>query len=643
MDGGGMTERSTPKALKPHQRKAFDAVMAAIGDGGRAQISMACGTGKTLVGLRTAEAVHQRVAGGRVLVLVPSLGLIDQTVRAWRADTAGTFDAFAFCSDKRAAAEDIAAEQLSIPSTTTPQVLADWLDGRSNDRLVVVFCTYQSTVRLADIHHDRAHEWDVVVVDEAHRTAGEMTKPFGTILHDHLIPAQRRLFMTATPRVHTSSSVTVDGGGDATTVASMDDTSLYGSRVYELTFGQAIAQDLLSPYQVAIVVVTDDDVARLIANPSYDTTLADGGELSVQEIAGQIALARASEQFGLHRIIVFHNTISASKRFASAYSDIAGSILNSAFAHGTTVRHLDGSATADERRTCLTQLGGTGDDAYMVVTNSKVLTEGINVPALDAIMFAQPRSSQIDVTQAVGRAIRKHPRRNHPSVIVLPVYLTPDDDPETAVDDTNFRAAAQTLRALQDHDQQLEFNIAAARRSLATPGNHPRLPDNVTVLADSGVVDSIAGALTVRLIQVVSDPFEEGVAYLHRYVAEHGTSRPPYDAVIDGYRIGQWVTNRRSEYKAGRLDADRIHRLETEFPDWVWSVNDAEFEEGITRLHRYVAEHGTSRPPYDAVIDGYRIGQWVTNRRSEYKAGRLDADRIHRLETEFPDWVWSAQ
>ena len=137
--------------------------------------------------------------------------------------------------------------------------------------------------------------------------------------------------------------------------------------------------------------------------------------------------------------------------------------------------------------------------------------------------------------------------------------------------------------------------------------------------------------------------FEVGVAHLHDYVAAHGSSSPPRGARIDGFPIDVWVTSRRTDYRKGRLSAERIERLETEFPDWRWSVRDAQFDAGLAHLRHYVATHGTSTVGQHEVIDGFALGQWVTNRRADYRTGRMSAERIALFEREFPDWQWSPQ
>ncbi|MGW6033340.1 helicase associated domain-containing protein [Gordonia terrae] len=137
--------------------------------------------------------------------------------------------------------------------------------------------------------------------------------------------------------------------------------------------------------------------------------------------------------------------------------------------------------------------------------------------------------------------------------------------------------------------------------------------------------------------------FDTGIAHLHHYAAMHGSSSPPRGATIDGFAIGQWVVNRRAEYRRGHLSAERIRRLETEFPGWVWNVRDAMFDVGLTHLRRFAAVHGTSNAGEGDVVDGFEIGTWVASRRADYRKGRLSAARIRRIETEFPDWQWLPQ
>ena len=137
--------------------------------------------------------------------------------------------------------------------------------------------------------------------------------------------------------------------------------------------------------------------------------------------------------------------------------------------------------------------------------------------------------------------------------------------------------------------------------------------------------------------------FDTGIAHLHRYVTVDGTSSPPRDATIDGFAIGQWVVNRRAQYRRGELSAERIRRIETEFADWVWNVREAMFDVGMAHLRRYVTVHGTSNAGEGDVVDGFEIGTWVASRRADYRRGRLAAERIARLESEFPDWQWLPQ
>lgn len=137
--------------------------------------------------------------------------------------------------------------------------------------------------------------------------------------------------------------------------------------------------------------------------------------------------------------------------------------------------------------------------------------------------------------------------------------------------------------------------------------------------------------------------FEAGIEHLRRYVAAHGCSSPPHGAMIDGFLIGSWVGSRRTEYRRGRLSAERIRRIETEFPDWRWNVREAMFDVGLAHLRRYVASHGTSRVGFDDVVDGFPLGQWARDRRADYRTGRLSAERIELFEREFPDWQWAPQ
>ncbi len=272
---------------------------------------MACGTGKTLTALRLAE----RLEADLVLVLVPSLSLLAQTLREWRQHCFSPFDAIAVCSDDTVtdAEASAAAADIPAPVTTHPDVLAAHLIGRRAGR-TVVFATYHSALVVAAAQTMGAPAFDLALADEAHRTAGQAATAFQLILDGDRIHATKRVFMTATPRLTKGASAT-----------SMDDETLYGPVMYRFGFAEAIEAELLCDYQVVVVGVTDDSIRE---------QLEEGAELVVGEHvltgyegAAAVAVLKAMEDYGITRMITFHGNVDRAQRFATALPDVAASLL----------------------------------------------------------------------------------------------------------------------------------------------------------------------------------------------------------------------------------------------------------------------------------------------------------------------------
>ncbi len=267
-----------------------------------------------------AAAAAKLLAGepGTVLVLFPTLGLLEQTYRVWRRQFPQRFEAMAVCSEKIGGTvddEDIGAEDLTAPSTTSPEVLARWLADTCGVR--VVFATYQSLPVITFAHKKfGAGTWSVVVCDEAHRTAGRHGKPFAAVLDQGLVPADHRLFFTATPKEHSGARTPV-GRGRKRSVASMDDPEVYGPRVFTLSTREAIERGILADFKVAVIAVSDSAVGAALKDLRLISLAAgEDGRARADHVAASIALIQAAADYGLSSVLAFHNTIAASQEFA---------------------------------------------------------------------------------------------------------------------------------------------------------------------------------------------------------------------------------------------------------------------------------------------------------------------------------------
>ena len=452
--------------------------------GTRGKMIMACGAGKTLASLRIAEELVG--TGGRVLYLVPSLSLMSQTVQEWTDNAKLRLRCFAVCSDSQVGKRrprkddriDMDAMDLTLPAMTDPDKLALNVRKRSPDAMTAVFATYQSTAVIEAaqaIKGKGLQRFDLAICDEAHRTTGghipgEDDPSYFLAVHDNKkIKASRRLYMTATAKIYGPSAQRKAEAVSAL-LCSMDDEKLYGPLLYEIGFGDAVDQGLLSDYKVIVLAVPEGTAAR-----SLKRGLAEGGDLRLEEAAKMIGCWRAlakidSDEFGddkapMRRAIAFCRDIRSSRLVEAAFSRAvdeyqSGSHGEELRKHPCEIRHVDGTFKADARKNALDWLGGEPTvNGCHVLTNARCLAEGVDVPALDAILFMHPRKSQIDIVQAVGRVMRRAEGKNL-GYVVLPVVIPSGVSPEEALNDNErFRVVWQMLNAIRSHDERFDAMI----------------------------------------------------------------------------------------------------------------------------------------------------------------------------------------
>ena len=472
------------RSLKPHQREAVNDVIRRFKEADRGKLIMACGTGKTYTALKIAE--EQVPAGGYVLFLVPSLSLLSQTLREWAIHHkwAG-LRTFAVCSDRKVGKnnEDINAYDLVIPPTTDGARLFYGLQPSSlpagrEATVQVVFATYQSIAVVHQAQQQGAPEFDLVICDEAHRTTGVDVQDRDTSyyirVHDNdYLKAKKRLYMTATPRIYSESAKQRAKDKEAV-VFSMDDETKFGTEFHRLDFSKAVAQDLLSDYKVLILMVdekqTSKDALPVLSNSDNlkldDTARIIGcwNGLSKRFQPEEAEAAGITDFSPMRRAVAFTSTIKASEKVAEYFSAVVQAYRKSnpddltALYCGT--KHVDGTQNALIRNQALQWLRDEPEeDACHILSNVRCLSEGVDVPALDAVLFLSGRSSQIDVVQSVGRVMRKAEGKDC-GYVILPICVSADATPEKALQqEKNFETVWQVLRALRAHDDRFNAEI----------------------------------------------------------------------------------------------------------------------------------------------------------------------------------------
>ncbi len=630
-----------PKPAKPreHEREAIRDVVKGFTKSDRGQLIMACWTGKTLTSL----FIKEKLAAARTLVLVPSLSLLKQTMQMWTVNRRLPFEPLPVCSDQTVGLSDEDAavahtSELGVPVTTDPNDIAAFLRRRSGPR--VVFSTYQSSPQIAAAFAvGRVPAFDLVIADEAHRIAGIESSDFATVLDATAIKARRRLFMTATPRYFTGRVLKAAQEADLE-VASMDDPSKFGTVFHRLPFGEAIKRELLTDYQVVVVGVDDATYEEWAEKGTLVTR--DGKKITdARSLAGQIGLAKAMRKYDLHRTISFHSRVARARKFAVEMPEVIEWMPARQRPRGVLwSSYASGEMTAGERHVRLQHLSRLDDGQRGLLTNARCLSEGVDVPTLDGVAFIDPRRSEVDIVQAVGRAIRKSEDKNV-GTIVIPVFIGTDTDPEIALDDSAFKPVWDVIKALRSHDDELGEQLDELRRQLGRQVGRPRLPDKIHFDLPARVGSDFARAFDVRLVERTTTSWEFWFGLLEQFVERNGDARVPSSYTVDGYRLGQWVVVQRSSHSKGTLGADRENRLQA-LPGWTWDSRSDQWEEGFSRLLDYIERNGDARVPSSFTIDGYKLGTWVKIQRRVFARGLLDADRQHRLQ-ELDGWTWDRQ
>jgi superfamily II DNA or RNA helicase len=630
-----------PKPAKPrgYQREAIHAVVIGFDTADRGQLIMACGTGKTL----TAQFIAAELDAQRTLVLVPSLSLLKQTMRVWQSQGRQGVEVLPVCSDETVSrTEDIPVEhvsELGMPVTSNPSEIAAFLRKRSGPR--VVLCTYQSAHRIAESFAlGRVPAFDLAIADEAHRCAGPQSSNFSDVLDRDRIRAHRRLFMTATPRYFTGRVIKAAGDEDLE-MASMDDAAKFGPVFHRLGFSEAIRRNLLTDYQVAIVGV-DDATYRAYADKGTLVTRDAEKITDARSLAAQIGLAKAMRRYNLRRVISFHSRVARAQQFATEMPDVLAWMPARQRPDGSLwSRHASGTMTAGERHVLLQHLTDLDDGERGLIANARCLAEGVDVPTLDGVAFIDPRRSEVDIVQAVGRAIRKADDKTA-GTIVIPVFIDSEADPESALDDSVFKPVWEVIKALRAHDSDLAEQIDTLRREMGRHGSGvPKLPDKIHLDVPIHVGQEFVHAFDTRLVEQTSGPWEFWFGLLQRYVDEHETALVLQAHVTDdGYRLGTWVTTQRLQRSKDRLSEKRQDLLDA-LPGWSWDPKGDLWEEGFRHLCEYVAAQGTAGIRDDHVCDdGYRLGKWVGKQRRKWRT--LPADRKQLLE-ELPGWTLDAR
>ncbi|QEE11938.1 DEAD/DEAH box helicase family protein [Bartonella krasnovii] len=486
--GQAVLKEQPKKKLLDHQTEALERVCEGLQEADRGKLIMACGTGKTFTSLKIAEQIAGK--GKRVLFLVPSLALMSQTIREWTIDTEVPLRSFAVCSDtqvgkRRKSKHDdesgLDASDLVLPATTNSQELARKANKISLDVMTVIFSTYHSIQVISDAQKEYdLPEFDLIICDEAHRTTGivlgtdKHESEFIKVHDNSIILGKKRLYMTATPKIFADSAKKQAHEMNGI-LASMDDEALYGKELYTYTFSKAVNNELLVPYKIIVLGVNEEEVSEsiqhLMTDENYELTLDDKTKIigcyqALSKIDLKVDLS--DDPNPMRRALAFCRDIKTSERICDTFNSkgMQEELLDLHKLYKETpplqctFAHIDGTQSAKKRNEALDWLKeDAGENTCRVLTNVRCLSEGVDVPALDAIMFLHPRKSQVDVIQAVGRIMRRSKGKKR-GYIILPVGVPAGISAEEALKyNKRYSVVWQVINALLSHDENFEVTL----------------------------------------------------------------------------------------------------------------------------------------------------------------------------------------
>lgn len=662
------------KQPRPHQlvamSKAYEYFVTQDHD--RGKLIMACGTGKTYTALKIMEQMTPK--DGFVVFLVPSIALLGQTLNAWMADKTEDMRAVCVCSDARVTREmhdaddvDASVVDLAVPaSTDTHKILRQLKKYDKEQNRTVIFSTYQSIDVVKEAIDLYKRDVDLIICDEAHRTTGAILKDkaesnFTKVHNNDFIKAEKRLYMTATPRLYSANvKVKAKENENIDVLCSMDDEQIYGEEFHRLSFNDAVSQGLLADYKVLVLTVSEEDIPesirtniktrynmvkekeRLTELNFDDATKLIGciNGLS-KRIKGDEGITKEQDPMIMRRAVAFCQTINPSKRnpsfastnlakyFGAISQEYKSTLREDEYKEVVNIKakHIDGSMDANTRNELVAWLKQEADDPNecRVLCNVRCLSEGVDVPALDAVLFLSPRNSEVEVVQSVGRVMRTFQGKKY-GYIIIPVIVPNDVKPEEALNDNErFKVVWDILNALRSHDENFnahvnQINLNKKRPPKITVGGVPRGQYTIGKDAPSGRAVHLDNQEVARQLDLQFGELQNGI----------------YARLVE--KVGDkmyWENWGRSIGEIAQKFMDRIELLIKEnpnahkyFEDFIAglhkNINDSISEEDAVGM---LAQHMITRPVFDALFAEY---QFVNNN----AVSRSMQDMIEVLESE---------
>ena len=620
-----------------YQTQVLADIKAALKDNARANVVMACGTGKTLVSLWAAEQAEPKT----VLVLLPSLLLLQQTLSEWSQHSSwgDRFSYLCVCSDKKVGLKDdainIDPSDVGFRVDTDPAAVRRFLE-QPTGRIKIIFSTYQSSRVVAE-GCTNLPPIDLAIFDEAHKTTGRAGKTFSYALDNDNIRISKRLFLTATPRHIDIRRLDKDGEFE---VRSMDDEQIYGPRAHTLSFGAAASKGIICNYKLIISLIDKamvDDFAL-----KNGITLVEGDEIGANWVANLIALEQAVKKVGASKIITFHSRVSNAEAFANEDPRGVGHYLPD-----FDVGHVNGTQNTADRNSLIKNFA---DAPRGVITNARCLTEGVDIPAVDMVAFIEPRQSKVDIVQAVGRAMRK-PRGSTTKTIgyvLVPLFAGADgSDFEEAIKSQKFDAIADVLNALREHDEDLVdiIRVLKEARGGGKSFNPKRLIEKLEIIGPEIQLESLVESISLQIVDRIGASWDAWFGKLKAYLLEN--DYPPQienknKRPKTGMTLADWCSAQRTFYNKGKLIPEKENRL-NQLKGWSWDPVGQRMFVNAKAVRNWCNENNTwIVPDRGAFFKSINISAAAKSLKQSFRAGKLQKKAQEEIEC-IEGWTWGSQ
>lgn len=576
---------------------------------------MACGTGKTLVALWHAEQIKAK----KILVLLPTLGLMNQTINEWVSNTTiKPLRYICVCSDQTISLEEdslqFSSNDLNFKITTQPTEVEEFLDHTRLDDAIVIFSTYHSATVVA-LGLKNHFSFDLIIYDEAHKTAGKCEKAFSYALFDKNIKSHKRLFLTATPRIIYKNN---DKSGDnlAKKYVSMDNKNIYGDIVFNLNFRQAVKLNVIVDYKIIISVVTSDMVKKVL----YEAQLKfKNKKIDALSIAHLLAIQHAVKKHSIKKLITYHSKVNIAKLFNTIVSEHWFDILGDFNSY-----HVNGKMASIDRKM---NIDFFKNSQNAMLTNARCLTEGIDVPVVDMVAFLCSKKSRIDIVQAVGRVMRQSLQKKI-GYVLIPFYVDSNNVDVNSLEEhislSDYSEIFHVLKVLADYDDDLKQIISIASES---KGERDELIQDIfnskiSIVSSSNElnINVLRRSISTLLVNNIGEKWEYYYGFLKKFKKERGHCHPSTQSGA----FGSWINIQRRLYKRKELALERVEKLN--HLGFIWDSNEASWAESYENLKKI------KRKNEDFNLGSCRfLRNWVAVQRTNYKKGKLSLERIEKL------------